>query len=123
MRSRRPSVSRLSIVLGMLWRDKFATAAVIFLLIVILCAIFGPALLGEAADQAEPARPQPAALPLEHGWLMVLGADALGRPLLARIIVAAQNTLLIAAGAVALSATSAPPSASSPATAPIGPAP
>ena len=36
---------------------------------------------------------------------MILGADALGRPLLARIIVAAQNTLLIAAGAVALSAT------------------
>ena len=36
---------------------------------------------------------------------MILGADALGRPLLARIIVAAQNTLMIAAGAVALSAT------------------
>jgi peptide/nickel transport system permease protein len=36
---------------------------------------------------------------------MILGADALGRPLLARIIVAAQNTLMIAAGAGALSAT------------------
>ena len=36
---------------------------------------------------------------------MFLGADALGRPLLARIIVAAQNTLMVAAGAVAISAT------------------
>ena len=34
-----------------------------------------------------------------------MGADALGRPLLARIIVATQNTLMVAAGAVALSAT------------------
>ena len=34
---------------------------------------------------------------LEQGWLYVLGADALGRSLLARIIVAAQNTLMIAA--------------------------
>jgi peptide/nickel transport system permease protein len=33
-----------------------------------------------------------------------MGADALGRPLLARIIVATQNTLMVAAGAVAISA-------------------
>ena len=46
-----PGQGALRIVLGMLWRDKFATAAVIFLLIVILCAIFGPALLGEAATK------------------------------------------------------------------------
>jgi peptide/nickel transport system permease protein len=40
----------------------------------------------------------------ERGWLWVLGADALGRPLLARIIVATQNTMMIAAGAVVCSA-------------------
>ena len=44
-----PQRSRASIVLGMLWRDKFATVAVIFLLLVILCAIIGPAWLGDAA--------------------------------------------------------------------------
>ena len=38
---------------------------------------------------------------LENGWLYVLGADALGRSILARIIVAAQNTLGVAAAAVA----------------------
>ena len=33
-------------------------------------------------------------------WTLWLGGDALGRPLLARIIVAASNTILVAAGAV-----------------------
>ena len=46
-----PSKGAFRTVLGMLWRDKFATAAVIFLLIAILCAILGPALLGEAATR------------------------------------------------------------------------
>lgn len=94
----------LRTVLGMLWRDKFATAAAIFLLIVVLCAIFGPALLGEAAVKQNLRGRNLAPFTLDRGWLMVLGADALGRPLLARIVVAAQNTVMIAAGAVALSA-------------------
>lgn len=40
----------------------------------------------------------------EGGWLYVLGADALGRSLLARIIVASQNTIIIATSAVLVSA-------------------
>ena len=50
-RRRDPAQGALRIVLAMLWRDKFATFAVIFLLVAILCAIFGPALLGEAATR------------------------------------------------------------------------
>jgi peptide/nickel transport system permease protein len=95
--------SRVSIVLGMLWRDKFATVAVIFLLLVILCAIFGPAWLGDAAVRQNLRGRNAPPFSLQQGWLFVLGADALGRPLLARIVVAAQNTLAIAAGAVVLS--------------------
>ena len=95
----------LRTVLAMLWRDKFATAAVLFLLLMILCARLGPALLGEAATKQNLRGRNLPPFSLDQGWLMFLGADALGRPLLARIIVAAQNTLLIAAGAVALSAT------------------
>ena len=91
-------------VLGMLWRDKFATFAVCFLVIVILCALFGPTLLGEAAVKQNLRARNLAPFDLERGWMMILGADALGRPLLARIVVAAQNTLMIAAGAVVLSA-------------------
>jgi peptide/nickel transport system permease protein len=87
----------------MLWRDKFATVAVIFLLVVIFCAIFGPSLLGDAAVRQNLRGRNAPPFSLQQGWLFVLGADALGRPLLARIIVAAQNTLAIAAGAVILS--------------------
>lgn len=97
--------SRAKLVLGMLWRDKFATCAAIFLVVAVLCAIFGPALLGDAAVKQNLRGRNMAPFSLDQGWLFVLGADALGRPLLARIIVAAQNTLMIAAGAVALSAT------------------
>jgi peptide/nickel transport system permease protein len=42
---------------------------------------------------------------LEQGWLYVLGADALGRSILARLVVAAQNTLAVAAAAVAVAMT------------------
>ena len=56
--------------------------------------------------KAEPARPQRAAVRNSvAAGCGSLGADALGRPLLARIIVATQNTMLVAAGAVLISAT------------------
>jgi peptide/nickel transport system permease protein len=87
----------------MLWRDKFAFCAAVFLIIAASCAIFGPAFLAEAAsDQNLRGRNAPP-FSLEQGWLYFLGADALGRPLLARIVVAAQNTLTVAAGAVVCS--------------------
>lgn len=94
-----------AVVLSMLWRDKFAFFATLFLIVAVLCAIFGPALLRDAAvAQNLRARNLPP-FALDRGWLFVLGADALGRPLLARIVVAAQNTLMIAAGAVFFSGT------------------
>ena len=69
---------RASVVLGMLWRDKFATLAVLFLIVVVLCAIFGPALLGEAAtDQNLRGRNAPP-FDVSRGWLFFLGGDALG---------------------------------------------
>ena len=118
-RPQRPQPAASRIVLGMLWRDKFATAAVIFLLLVDPLRDLRP---GAPRRGRRPSRTCAAAtsppFTLDQGWLMVLGADALGRPLLARIIVAAQNTLMIAAGAVvALRHRSARSSASSPATA------
>jgi peptide/nickel transport system permease protein len=91
-------------LLRMLWRDKFAACAALFLVLALLCAIFGPALLGEAATHQNLRGRNAPPFSFERGWLYVLGADALGRPLLARIIVAARNTLLVAASAVACSA-------------------
>ena len=90
-------------LLGLLKADRFAFAAACFLVIVTLCAIFGPLLLADAAGgQNLRARNAPP-FTLERGWLYILGGDALGRPLLARIVVAAQNTIMVAAGAVACS--------------------
>lgn len=97
----KPAALRL---LAMLRRDKAACLAAAFLILVVFCAIFGPMLLGEAATKQNLRGRNAPPFSLEQGWLMVLGADQLGRSLLARIVVAAQNTMLVAAGAVFFSA-------------------
>ena len=88
----------------MLLADKFALCAAIFLLLVLVLAIIGPSWLGELATKQNLRGRNAAPFDWERGWVWWMGADALGRPLLARIIVATQNTLMVAAGAVALSA-------------------
>ena len=96
-----PSPSKVTRVLRMLWADKMAFAAVIFLIVVLLCAIFGPMLFEGVASKTNLRARNAPPFDMARGFLYVLGGDALGRPLLPRIIVAAQNTMLIAAGAVA----------------------
>lgn len=90
--------------LALLWADKFAFFAAIFLLVALLCALFGPALLDTLATKQNLRGRNAPPFDLSRGWVYVLGADALGRPLLARIVVAAQNTLLVAGAAVLASA-------------------
>lgn len=97
--------SRVATWLGLLWADKFATAAAVFLVLVALCAIFGPALFDKASGAMNLRGRNLAPFHLEQGWLMILGADSLGRPILARIVVAAQNTITIAFFAVLAAAT------------------
>lgn len=86
--------------MGMLWADKFAFVAAMILIVVVLMAVFGPALLDGAAQKQNLRGRNAPPFEWERGWVWVLGADALGRPLLARIVVAAQNTMMVAAGAV-----------------------
>lgn len=74
--------------------------AALFLLIVLLCALFGPFLLEAIATKQNLRGRNAPPFDITRGLLYVLGADALGRPLLARVIVAAQNTILVAAAAV-----------------------
>jgi len=88
---------------SMLWADKLAFFAAFFLFVVLLCAILGPHFLDAYATKQNLRGRNAPPFDLTHGWVYVLGADALGRPLLARIVVAAQNTMLVAAGAVAAS--------------------
>ena len=90
----------LARALRMLWRDRPAFAAAIVMGLMVLAAALGPVLLGEAATSQDLRGRNAPPLELERGWAFVLGADALGRPMLARIVVAARNTLTIAAGAV-----------------------
>lgn len=86
----------------LLWHDKLVLLAVVFLLVMIMCALFAPFLLDDVANKMN-LRQRNGAPTFDAGWLYWLGADQLGRPILPRIMSAAQNTILIAASAVALS--------------------
>jgi peptide/nickel transport system permease protein len=94
------SESSLRQIMGLLWRDKFATVAAVFLLIVLFCACFGPLLMGPKANAINLMVRNAAPFSLHNGWPFVLGGDSLGRPILARLIVGSQNTIAVAAGAV-----------------------
>ncbi|MDH3701558.1 MAG: ABC transporter permease [Alphaproteobacteria bacterium] len=83
-------------------RDRFALAAALWIVLLVLCFLFGPELFGKAANALNlRARNLPPGS-LEQGWMMVLGSDALGRSMLARLIVASRNTLSVALTAVIL---------------------
>ncbi len=84
----------------MLWRDKLALVAVLFLLLVMFCVFFGQELFGDAANSINLGARNAPPLSIGKGWVFVLGADALGRSLLARVVVGAQNTMAVAAAAV-----------------------
>ena len=90
-------------ILRMLWRDKFALIAAIFIILLLLCAIFGPLLVEDLATRQNLRGRNAPPFDFDKNWLFWLGGDALGRPLFARIIVAAQNTMTVAAGAVVCS--------------------
>ncbi len=98
-----PDGKGLRPVLRMLWQDKLAFAAALFLLLMVLCALLGPALLGDVATAVNLRMRNAPPFTPDNGWLFLLGADALGRSILARLVVAAQNTLAIAAAAVLVS--------------------
>lgn len=95
--------SQLGILWRMLLRDRFALVAAIFLLILALAALVGPFLLGDLATKVNLRQRNLPPFTLEHGILYVLGADSLGRSLLARIIVGAQTSLAISACVVVVS--------------------
>src|SRR5690606_40550371 len=69
----------------------------IFLVLLVLAALLGPWLMGDAATKLGLRHRNMAPFGLDAGWLYVLGADTLGRPILPRLVVGASNTLGIAA--------------------------
>jgi peptide/nickel transport system permease protein len=93
----RPSVA----LLGMLWRDKLAFVSALVVLLIIVAALLGPTLLGDLATQQNLRGRNFPPFSVARGWAFILGGDSLGRPMLARLIVAAHSTILIASGTVA----------------------
>lgn len=86
--------------LTLLRSDRFAAVSALYLVVLALLAVFGPALLADTATQMNLRLRNTVPFTFEHGWAYVLGGDALGRSILARVIVASQNTLAIAVCAV-----------------------
>lgn len=86
--------------LSMLWRDKLAFVSALVLILIVLFALFGPWLLGDLATKQNLRGRNFPPFSFERGWEFFLGGDSLGRPMLARLIVAAHSTILIAAGTV-----------------------
>jgi peptide/nickel transport system permease protein len=89
-------------VLRLLLRDRFALAAAIFLVLLVAGALLGPWLLEELATRPQLRMRNAPPFTLEHGWAYLLGGDPLGRSMLARLLVAARSTLIIAAAAVGI---------------------
>jgi peptide/nickel transport system permease protein len=86
-----------------LWRDKFAFFSALFLTFVVLAAILGPSLLPDASLTMNLKARNAPPFQLERGFLYILGADNLGRSLIARLITASRFTLMIAGSAVMMS--------------------
>ena len=101
MVARGRKTSRVMETLATLRRDRLALVSALFLVLALTCALVGPALLADEARRMNLMQRNAAPFDLARPWLYILGGDALGRSLLARVIVASQNTLLIAGAAVA----------------------
>ncbi|WP_244404035.1 ABC transporter permease [Pelagibacterium halotolerans] len=95
----------MSSAFRLLLRDKFALVSVSFLLLVFVSAVLGPLFLGDIGTSMNLRARNAPPFELERGFWYILGGDPLGRSILARIILAAQTTLLIAGSTVLVSAT------------------
>jgi peptide/nickel transport system permease protein len=84
-------------------RDRLGQVALVFLVLVVLAAVAGPILMGDASTKANLGKRFVAPFDPHQGWVYFLGSDALGRSFLARLLVAARTTLVIAVLAVVVS--------------------
>ncbi len=97
-----PSASR--VMLKLLVRDKLAMVSLAFLVLLVVLAVVGPWITGDAATRPNLRLRNAPPFSLTNGWVYLLGADSLGRAMLPRLILASRNTLGIAVSAVLASA-------------------
>jgi peptide/nickel transport system permease protein len=94
----RPSSSRLALLL----RSPVALISAMTLIVLALVAIVGAPLAQDIANMQNLRLRFFAPFSIAHGWAYVLGADGLGRPMLAQLIVGARTSFVVAGAAVAL---------------------
>ena len=96
---------KLKRVYSMFLNDKLALISIIFLVFIFIVAIFGPYLTSDSFTKMNLRLRNLAPFSFDHNFMYFLGADALGRSMIARLIVGTQNTMFIAVSAVILSMT------------------
>jgi len=92
-------------ILSMFLNDKLAFVSIIFLIFIVFLSILGPSLINESFIKMNLRLRNLEPFSFEHHFMYFFGADALGRSMIARLIVATQNTIFIAGSAVFLSMT------------------
>jgi len=96
----RPSIRRAVRILS---EDKVALASVVFVVVVVLSAVFAPWIAPYSpSDISLTDRLLPPVWSDGGGWSHVLGTDALGRDVLSRIVFGARNSLLIGVSVVVI---------------------
>lgn len=98
--SGRSKLDKSASLFSMLLRDRFATISAAFLLLLVIGAIVGPFFLWGAATNMDLGKRNLPPFSLDNGFAYILGADSLGRSMVARLIVGAQTSLAIASTAV-----------------------
>ena len=96
-------ISKLKRIFSMFWNDKLAFISIVFLIFILIIAFFGPALTSDSFTKMNLRLRNLAPFSFDHSFMYFLGADALGRSMIARLIIGTQNTLFIAGSAVLIS--------------------
>ena len=92
-------------IISMFLNDKLAFISIIFLIFMFFLAFFGPALINDSFTKMNLRLRNLEPFSFDHHFMYFFGADALGRSMIARLVVATQNTMFIAGTAVILSMT------------------
>lgn len=96
-------ISKLKRIFSMFWNDKLAFISIVFLIFILIIAFFGPTLTSDSFTKMNLRLRNLAPFSFDHSFMYFLGADALGRSMIARLIIGTQNTLFIAGSAVLIS--------------------
>ena len=81
-------------IFSMFLNDKLALISIIFLSFMLFLALFGPSIINESFTKMNLRLRNLEPFSFDHHFMYFFGADALGRSMIARLIIATQNTML-----------------------------